>query len=188
MDGARLAELLRALYESEDDRLRREHHRSLPFQDAAFDRWDRARRLGFGEGTSIYNSAAVFGDVFVGHHTWIGPNTLLDGSGGSLRIGAFCSVSSGVQIFTHDTVLWALSGGKLPRAEAPVSIGDCCYIGSHSIIASGVTIGNQCVIGANSYVNHDVADSTIAAGSPARRIGLVVGTGPDVRLVFDSKA
>ena len=31
--------------------------------DALFDRWERARRLGFAPDASIYNSSAVFGDV-----------------------------------------------------------------------------------------------------------------------------
>ena len=123
----------------------------------------------------------------IGRKTWVGPNTLLDGTGGGLEIGAFCSVSSGVQIYTHDTVLWALSGGVLPRAEARVRIGDCVYIGSQSIIAAGVTIGSRCVVAANSYVNHDVPDGTMVGGSPARRIGVVVGEAADVRIVFDGK-
>ena len=184
----RFAELLRAWAEANDDRLRREHQRSLPFQDAAFDRWERARRLGFGEGASIYNSASVFGEVRVGRKTWIGPNTILDGSGGGLEIGEFCSVSSGVQIYTHDTVLWALSGGVLPRAEASVRIGDCVYIGSQSIIAAGVTIGSRSVVGANSYVNDPVPERTVVGGSPARRIGVVVGEGDQVRIVFDARS
>ena len=182
-----LALLLRAYYEHEDGRLRREYRRSLPFQDAAFDWWERAARLGFGEGASIYNSAAVYGDVRVGAHTWIGPYTLLDGSGGGLAIGSFCSVSTGVQIYTHDTVLWALSGGELPRAEASVTVGDRVYIGSGSIIGLGVSIGSGCVIAANSFVNADVPDATIVGGTPARRLGAVVGTGRDVRMVFDPR-
>jgi len=187
LDAERFAELLRAFHEANDDRLRREFQRSLPFQDAAFDRWARARQLGFGEGASIYNSAAVFGDVRVGRKTWVGPNTLLDGSGGGLTIGDFCSISSGVQIYTHDTVLWALSGGAIPRARAAVRIGDCVYVGSQSIIAAGVSVGSRSVIGANSYVNHDVPERTVVGGSPAHRIGVVVGEGETVRIVFDSK-
>lgn len=186
LNSERLAELLRAWYEAADDRLRREYQRSLPFQDAVFDRWERARRLGFGEGASIYNSAAVFGDVRVGPNTWVGPNTILDGSGGGLEIGAFCSVSSGVQIYTHDTVLWALSGGQLPHAKATVKIGDCVYIGSQSIIGAGVTVGTRCVIAANSFVRNDVPEATVVAGSPARRIGVVTGEASNVRIVFDS--
>ena len=56
--------------------------RTLPLADYIVDRWEKARELGFGEGTSIYDSSLVFGDVRVGEHTWIGPFTLLDGSGG----------------------------------------------------------------------------------------------------------
>jgi carbonic anhydrase/acetyltransferase-like protein (isoleucine patch superfamily) len=182
----RFAELLRASYLAADERLRAEFQRSLPFQDAMFDRWERARRLGFAMEASIYNSAAVFGDVSVGEATWIGPNTLLDGSGGGIGIGAHCSVSSGVHIYTHDTVLWALSSGTLPRREAPVRIGNCVYIGSQSVIAAGVSIGSRCVVAANSFVNADVPEATIVGGTPARKIGTVVGEGEQVRMVFDS--
>jgi acetyltransferase-like isoleucine patch superfamily enzyme len=186
MTPERFAELLVACYKANEDRLAQDHRRSLPFQDGMFDRWERARRLGFGERASIYNSATVFGDVRVGTDSWIGPNTMLDGSGGGLSIGSFCSIASGVHIYTHDTVLWALSGGALGRAEGPVSIGDCVYVGSQSIIAAGVKIGNRCVIGANSFVNDDVADGTVVGGSPARKLGVVVGESDAVRIVFDS--
>ena len=71
--------------------------RTLPLADYIVDRWEKARELGFGEGTSIYDSSLVFGDVRVGEHTWIGPFTLLDGSGGGLEIGSHCSISAGVQ-------------------------------------------------------------------------------------------
>jgi len=177
-------ELLRACYEASDERLRKEFQRSLPFQDAMFDRWERARQLGFAEGASIYNSSAVFGDVKVGLQTWIGPYTVLDGSGGGVVIGNYCSISSGVHIYTHDTVLWALSGGALPCVQSPVTIGDCVYIGSQSVIAAGVTIASRCVIAANSFVNSDVAEGTVVGGSPARQIGRVVGEGESVRLVY----
>jgi acetyltransferase-like isoleucine patch superfamily enzyme len=179
-------ELLQRTYEANDDRLRAEHDRSLSFQDGGFDRWRRAVRLGFGDGTSVYNSALIYGDVKVGRNTWIGPNTLLDGSGGGLQIGDFCSVSSGVHIYTHDTVLWALSGGALPAHRAAVRIGDCVYIGSQSIIAAGVSVGSRCVIGANSFVNKNVADGSVVVGSPARRVGSVVNEGEQVQIVFDA--
>lgn len=186
MSPERFAELLAACYTANEERLTRDLQRSLPFQDGMFDRWERARRLGFGERTSIYNSATVFGDVRVGTDSWIGPNTMLDGSGGGLSIGSFCSIASGVHVYTHDTVLWALSGGALCRAEGPVSIGDCVYIGSQCVIAAGVKIGSRCVVGANSFVNDDVPDGTVVGGSPARKIGTVVGKSDKVRIVFDS--
>ena len=72
-------------------------NRDLPLEELLFDRWERARYLGFGAGASIYHTSYVFGDVRVGANTWIGPLTVLEGSGG-LTIGAHCSISSGVQI------------------------------------------------------------------------------------------
>lgn len=187
LNHQRFDALLREYYEANDERIRNDYKRSLSFQDGAFDRWERARRLGFGDGASIYNSSLVYGDVRVGRSSWIGPNTLLDGTGGGLEVGDFCSISAGVQIYTHDTVLWALSGGVLNRAEGRVLVGDCVYIGSQCIIAAGVSIGTRCVIGANSYVNRDVPDRTVAAGSPARQIGTVIGEGRDVRIAFDAR-
>ena len=138
------------------------------------DRWERAKKLGFKEKASIYNSAFVFGQVQVGEHTWIGPNVMLDGSGAQLIIGKHCSVSTGVQIYTHDTVKRSLSGGSEPINKAPVSIGDNTYIGSATIIAAGVTIGKQVVIAANSFVNTDIPDRWIVGGSPAHKLGEVV--------------
>jgi acetyltransferase-like isoleucine patch superfamily enzyme len=178
------AELIRAAWRARDKELRQKFSRSLPLGDALFDRWERAKTLGFADGVSIYNSACVFGSVNVGPNTWIGPNVMLDGSGGNLEIGRSCSISAGVQIYTHDTVLWAVSGGVQSYRKAPVKIGDCCYLGSQSIIAAGVTIGRQCVIGANSFVNDDVPDRSIVTGSTARVVGRVVGDGGEARLDF----
>lgn len=174
--------LLNEVRAAADARLKQQYDRSLPLGDALFDRWERARALGFDDGASIYDSALVYGDVTVGRSSWIGPHTLLDGSGGGLTIGAFCSISSGVHIYTHDTVMWALSGGTAPHRTAPVSIADCCYIGPQSVIAAGTGIGPQSVVAANSFVNRDVPARTIVGGSPARPIGRVVVDGDRIEL------
>jgi acetyltransferase-like isoleucine patch superfamily enzyme len=179
--------MLRAVYAARDDMLLSTYQRSLPLQDAMLDRWERARKLGFGEAASIYNSALVFGDVSVGMHTWIGPYVVLDGSGGGLKIGAYCSISAGVHIYTHDTVKWALSGGRSPYSRAEVAIGDRCYIGSQTVIAAGVSVGPQCVVSANSLVKDDVPARTIVGGSPARRLGEVVFGGEEPILKFDHR-
>jgi len=168
-----LLKSLLALYTRLRDDNRMRWQRDLPFNELLFNRWERAKNLNFGEGTSIYHNSYVYGDVKVGCNTWIGPYTLLDGSGG-LEIGDFCSISTGVQIYTHDSVKWALSGGKAEYEHSPVKIGNCCYIGSGTIIAKGVTIGTRSVIGSGSFVNRDIAPNSVAIGSPCRSIGRVI--------------
>lgn len=147
--------------------------RCLPLADLLVDRAEKAAFLGFGPGSTVYDQSYVYGDVQVGEHTWIGPLTILDGSGG-LVIGSFCSISAGVQIYTHDTVDWALSGGTQPVVHAPVRIGDRCYIGPNTIIAKGVTIGDGCVVGAGSLVLADLPPGSKAWGSPCRVVGKAV--------------
>lgn len=156
--------------------MRARFDRDLPLEELLGDRWERARSLGFGDGTSIYQNSYVYGDVKVGANSWIGPFTLLDGTGG-LTIGSFCSISSGVQIYTHDSVRWAVSLGNAGTERAPVTIGDGCYIGSQSVIAKGVTIGERSIIGACSFVDRDIPPYSIALGAPCRRRGSVVVDG-----------
>lgn len=178
-----LADRLRRLHQVEDALIRERHARSLPLAESISDRWERARSLGFGEGASIYHHSYVYGDVRVGRGSWIGPNTLLDGSGG-LEIGDFCSISAGAQVYTHNTVRWALSGGEAEYERAPTKIGDACFIGPCAVISMGVSIGTRCVVGAHAYVNRDIPDSSIAVGVPARVVGRVVER-PGGELAFD---
>ncbi len=167
-----LHEELRALYDELRGKMRSDWSRDLPLEELLFDRWERAKSLGFGDGSSIYHNSYVFGDVQVGRNTWIGPFTMLDGSGG-LSIGEGCSISSGVHIYSHDTIRWALSGGRLPAARAGVSIGDFTYIGSQTVVAKGISIGDHVVVGACSFVNRDIPPYTVAVGVPCRPIGSV---------------
>ena len=174
---------LASLRDEVDVESRTKWNRSLPFTDALFDRWERARRLGFADGANIYDSAHVFGNVSVGSGTWVGPGVMLDGSGADLTIGAGCDISAGVHIYTHDTALRCVSMGEAPARGAPVRIGDWTYIGSQSIVVAGVEIGSRCVVGANSFVNADVPDRTVVTGSPAQPIGRIEGEGEDTRIV-----
>jgi acetyltransferase-like isoleucine patch superfamily enzyme len=137
-----ISDHLEDFYRRRRDEVAARWKRYLPFGDYVSDRWERAKTMGFGDRTSIYDSALVPGTVSVGSDGWIGPFTLLDGSGG-LEIGDFCSISAGVQIYTHDSVQWAVSNGVAPFEYGFVKIGSRCYIGPNSIIAKGVTIGED---------------------------------------------
>jgi len=141
--------------------------RRVSVGDLLTDRWENARQYGFGEGTSCYDNVLIIGDVKVGKNTWIGPNVILDGSGG-LEIGDNCSIDAGAQIYTHDSVRWALSGGTSELERAPTKIGSNVFIGPNSVITKGVTIGDRVVIGALSLVNSDIPSDSKAFGQPAR--------------------
>ena len=175
MDSAltQLQDQLVELHKQLRDKSYGEHNRINPFSEDLFDWKERGEFwAGAGKNVTIYNTTTVMGEVNIGSDTWVGPFCALDGTGG-LTIGNFCSISSGVQVVTHDTVRWALSGGRAGRETAPIRIGDCCFIGSHAIITKGVSIGNNCLIAAGAVVTADIPPFSIAAGLPARVIGTV---------------
>lgn len=149
-------------------RKKEEFDRRVSVGDLLTERSDNAAGYGFGEGTTMYDNVLVRGDVKVGRNTWIGPGCVLDGTGGELTIGDWCSISAGAQIYTHHTVNRSISLGELPIDYAPTRIGNGVYIGPNSVIQMGVTIGDKAIIGANSFVNRDVPAGAKAFGSPAR--------------------
>lgn len=175
------------LHKKRREDFKEQWNRSVPFADELLDRWERAKFLGFGEGTSIYDTSLVIGDVKVGRNTWIGPFTILDGSGG-LEIGDYCSISSGVQIYSHDSIKWALSGGKTEYERAPVKIGDWCYIAPNTVITKGVNVGDHSLIGAFSLVNKDIPPNSIAFGVSVKVVGKVeIDEDGDIKLIYFEK-
>ena len=154
------------LYSSLFDDKKKHFKRSHSFGDYFTNRQKRAEKEGFGEGTTVYDNVLIIGDVKVGENTWIGPNVILDGSGG-LEIGNYCSISAGVQIYSHNTVEWSKSLGKKKIDKRKTIIGNGVYIGPNSIVQMGVTIKNKSVIGAMSFVNKNVEENSKVYGIPA---------------------
>jgi len=140
-----------------------------------------------------YNDFCIIsGAPKIGKDTWIGYFTLIDGSGG-LEIGKHCSIASGVHIYTHDAIRWAVlnlkkddkKGSHVDRA--PVKIGNNVFIGANSVILKGVKIGNNVIIGASTVVNKDVPSNSIAVGNPARVIGKVKVSNGKMKFVYFKK-
>jgi chloramphenicol O-acetyltransferase type B len=120
----------------------------------------------------------------IGRGTYGKPQISSWGEGATLRIGAFCSIASGVNIYLggeHRTdwvttypfsVLWKV--GKHikghPKTKGDVIIGNDVWIGAGAVILSGITVGNGAVIGAHAVVTIDVPPYAIVAGNPARII------------------
>src|ERR1700730_8354762 len=162
-----LLESLRGLIKTLRLEKREQHHRHVAVGDLLTDRWEMGRDYGFGSETSCYDNVLILGDVTVGKHCWIGPNVILDGSGGGLFIGDYVDISAGVHIYTHDTVKRVISGGIADVEYAPTRIGSRVYIGPQSVIQKGITIGDQVVIGAMSLINRDSPSNSRVWGIPA---------------------
>ncbi|MCL4641624.1 MULTISPECIES: acyltransferase [Olivibacter] len=167
-----LFDKMKRLYEELGAAFMNEFHRLPGFSDLLIDRWEKAQKLGWGTGTSVYDNSLIIGDVHVGRECWVGPNTVLDGSGG-LVIGDYCTISTGVQIYTHDNVKQTLTSKRAAIERAPTKIGSNVYIGPNVVISKGCEIGNSVVIGANSFVKDNIPDKAIFAGNPAKKIGAV---------------
>lgn len=52
--------------------------------------------------------------------------------------------------------------------NAPVHIGENCWIGAGALIMPGITIGDHTVIGAGSVVTKDIPSGVVAVGVPCR--------------------
>jgi virginiamycin A acetyltransferase len=96
-----------------------------------------------------------------------------------VTIGKFCSIAPDVSIwesmhdyhrltsyFIHSSVLGE-DFRKDAVSKGPVSIGNDVWIGTKSVVLSGVTIGDGAIVGAGSIVKKDVPAYTIAVGNPA---------------------
>lgn len=176
---------LRKLHYELREYTKKKYNRINPFTENLFD-WKEKGNSCCGKNVAIYDSTTIVGDVEIGDNTRIGPFCSLDGTG-KLKIGMYCSISVGTQILTHDTVKYALSGGKHEYAYSPVIIGDCCFIGVHSIILKGIELGNHCLVAANSVVNKSFDDFAIIAGAPAKTIGRVEIANGTVELIYITK-
>ncbi len=151
--------------------MKKKWKRVLPNNELLSNRWEKAEFIKAKKGASIYDNSYIFGNVKIGRNTWVGPFTILDGSGGGILVGDNCSISSGVHIYTHNTVKWALTGGKAEYEKKSVKIGNYCYIGPYSIITMGSSIGKCCVIGAHSLVNSKIPPYSIVMGIPGKVVG-----------------
>jgi maltose O-acetyltransferase len=109
--------------------------------------------------------------IQIGKGVWIGDATRFDWSHGRhITIGDGATLAPGVRILCHDASCVRRVGGTW---VAPVTIGAGAFIGAEAVLMPGVTVGEGAVVAAGAVVTRDVVPGTIAAGVPAKPIGLV---------------
>lgn len=135
--------------------------------------------------------------ITIGNGVFIGRNTILSCKDGDITIDEGANIGFNCEIFSasqvsigRDTLLAAycyLIGGDHDfsdpsqpiiaqgRRSAGVSLGAGAWLGAGAKILDGVTIGDGAIIGAASVVRSAVPAGAIAAGIPARVIGMRQG-------------
>ena len=84
-----------------------------------------------------------------------------------IEIGDYVTLSSNVQLVTHDSSLHRIIGRtKLGK----IVIGDRVFVGARTLILPGVCIGNDAVIAAGSVVTKNIPEGEVWGGNPAVKI------------------
>jgi acetyltransferase-like isoleucine patch superfamily enzyme len=126
------------------------------------------------------------GQVEIGRHSYGAPFVdVYEGETARVRIGAFCSIARGVEIFVggnhrSDWVstfpfrwFFDMPGANRdghPATRGDVTIGNDVWIGVGATIMSGVRIGDGAVVGARAVVTRNVRPYAVVVGVPAREV------------------
>lgn len=150
-------------------------------QDVNLDSAFLGRDVTISSGCCFYEDPIIFGKVRIGRYTSIcGPATRICAEINHVYIGAFCSIASNVVIqeynhnlqkpSTYDVLshLFDETNTEMVTSKGDIVIEDGVWIGSNSVILSGVHIGRGAVIGAGAVVVNDIPAYAIAVGNPAK--------------------
>lgn len=109
----------------------------------------------------------INGEPEIGPGTYIGGFSEIYAEGAKVVIGRDCDIASFVAINVADSHERTIGiGNKIDARD--IFIGDCVFIGSHSVILGGATIGERSVIAAGTVVRAGViAPYSLVIGNPA---------------------
>jgi len=121
----------------------------------------------------VHPSAVVIGNVIIGKKVYIGPNAVLRGDWGLIKIDDGCNVQENcvIHMFPGTTVHLEQNAhvghGAIIHGS---SLGRNCLIGMNSVIMDDTKIGENTIIGALSFVqaNQVIPANSLAVGNPAK--------------------
>lgn len=151
--------------------------------------WSLRRCDSRGKRCVVFGSPLVDGsDMQVGDEfkVWSGSRKTLISGWGKIRFGDRCFVNVGTtiiaveEIIVGDDVAFANEVYVMdsdshgvegrPHKQAPIHIGNGCWIGARAMILPGVTLGDRVLVAAGAVVTRDVPADSLVAGNPARVI------------------
>ena len=157
------------------------------------------RQLHLGKNIFMDDRVVIFqretgGSIHLSDQVYLYRDTILEtGEGGSIEIGKEASIHPRCQINAYHSAikigkgvmlapncaLYSYDHGIAPdkpireqslESKGPIIIGEEAWLSFGVIVLSGVRICDGAVIAAGSVVTHDIPNSAIAAGNPARII------------------
>lgn len=128
----------------------------------------RLAGMKIGRGSTIHMWSRFYQpkNISLGQDTIVGDHVFLDGRA-SLSIGSHTAIASQVLIYNSEHSIDDLNFKPI---EAPVEIGDYCFVGARAIILPGVKIGKGAVVATGAVVTKDVPALSFVGGVPAKEI------------------
>lgn len=139
--------------------------------------------------------------ITIGNGVFVGRNTILSCKNGDIELGDRTNIGFNSEVFSASRVVLGADallaaycyviGGDHDysdlskpvlaqgRSSAGVTIGAAVWMGAGAKILDGVTIGDHAIVGAGSVVRSEVPAYAVAAGVPARIIGMRQGATTD---------
>lgn len=111
------------------------------------------------------------GGLNLGHATYIGEHCNIRASGCKINIGNDTMIANSVVMISTNHMMRRGTPMRLQPWDydrVGISIGNDCWIGSHSTILPGSVIGDGVVIAAGAVVRGNIPPYTIWAGIPAK--------------------
>ena len=133
-------------------------------------------RVELGDQVYIYRDTIIEtgddGFVTIGNGSSVHPRCQLNAYLQPIQVGAGVMIAANCAFYSYDHGMAAdLPVRQQPlRSRGPIVLADEVWVGTGSIVLSGVTIGAGAVVGAGSVVTRDVPAGAIVGGNPARVI------------------